>query len=93
MKMVSGRMVETRSQKTSEERKETLEVEGHPDQAMQDGEELHGLEGGGRGLASESTPVELGQDLATSTGHWIERRCPTSLLKLWRPGDLQQTIP
>ena len=33
-KMVSGRMVETRSQKTSEERKGMLEVEVHPDQAM-----------------------------------------------------------
>ena len=67
-KMVSGRMVETRSQKTSGERKEMLEVEVHPDQAMQDGEEKHGLEGRGRRLASESTPVEQGQDLATSTG-------------------------
>ena len=67
-KMVSGRMVETRSQKTSEEKKEILEVEVHPDQAMQDNEEMHGLEGRGRRLASESTPVEQGQDLATSTG-------------------------
>ena len=33
-KMVLGRMVETRSQKTSEERKEMLEVEVHPDQAI-----------------------------------------------------------
>ena len=64
-KMVSGKMVETRSQKTSEERKE---VEVQPDQAMQDGEGMHGLEGRGRRLASESTPVEQGQDLATSTG-------------------------
>ena len=31
---VSGRMVETRSQKSSEERKAMLEVEVHPDQAM-----------------------------------------------------------
>ena len=67
-KMVSGRMVETRSQKTSEERKEMLEVEVHPDQAMQDNEGMHGLEGRGRRLASQSTPVEQGQDLATSTG-------------------------
>ena len=65
---VSGRMVETRSQKTSEERKEMLDVEVHPDQAMQDNEEMHGLEGRGRRLASESTPVEQGQDLANSTG-------------------------
>ena len=67
-KMVSGRMVETRSQKTSEEKKGMLEVEVHPDQAMHDNEEMHGLEGRGRRLASESTPVEQGQDLATSTG-------------------------
>ena len=67
-KMVSGRMVETRSQKTSEEIKEMLEVEVHPDQAMQDYEKMHGLEGRGRRLASESIPVEQGQDLATSTG-------------------------
>ena len=33
-KMVSDRMVETRSQKTSEERKGMLEVEVHPEQAM-----------------------------------------------------------
>ena len=37
-KMVSGRMVETRSQKSSEEQKASLEVEVHPDQAMQDNE-------------------------------------------------------
>ena len=67
-KMVSGRMVETRSQKTSEERKGMLEVEVHPDQGMQNNEEMHGLEGRGRRLASESTPVEQGHDLATSTG-------------------------
>ena len=45
-----------------------LDVEVHPDQAMQDNEETHGLEGRGRRLASESTPVEQGQDLPTSTG-------------------------
>ena len=67
-KMVSGGMVETRSQKTSEEKKRTLEVEVHSDQGMQDNEKMHGLEGRGRRLASESTPVEQGQDLATSTG-------------------------
>ena len=32
--MVSGRIVETRSQKSSEERKAMLEVEVYPDQAM-----------------------------------------------------------
>ena len=67
-KMVSGRMVETRSQKSSEEQKAMLEVEVYPNQAMQDNEEMHGLEGRGRRLASESTPVEQGLDLATSTG-------------------------
>ena len=66
---VSGRMVETRSQKSSEERKAMLEVEIHPDQAMNENPEIHGPEGrGNRRLASESTPVEQGQDFATSTG-------------------------
>ena len=65
---VSGRMVETRSQKTSEERKELLEVEVNTDHAMNDNQEVHALEGRGRRLASESTPVEQGHDFATSTG-------------------------
>ena len=65
---VSGRMVETRSQKTSEERKELLEVEVNTDHAMNENQEVHGLEGRGRRLASESTPVEQGHDFATSTG-------------------------
>ena len=66
---VSGRTVETRSQKSSEERKEMLEVEVHPDQAMDEDQERHGPEGrGNRRLASESTPVEQGQDFVTSTG-------------------------
>ena len=65
---VSGRMVETRSQKSSEERKSRLEVEVHPDQAMNENQEIHGPEGRDRRLASESTPVEQGQDFATSTG-------------------------
>ena len=85
---VSGRMVETRSQKSSEERKDMLEVEVHPDQAMNKNREIHGPEGrGNKRLASESTPVEQGQDFATSTGTWTERRCrncPTSPLKLWQ---------
>ena len=68
-KMVSGRMVETRSQKSSEEQKALLEVEVHPDQAVHENEEMHGPDGrGNRRLASESTPVEQGQDFATSTG-------------------------
>ena len=46
-----------------------LEVEVHPDQAMDENQERHGPEGrGNRRLASESTPVEQGQDFATSTG-------------------------
>ena len=65
---VSGRMVETRSQKTSEERKKMIEVEVNTDQAKNDNQEVHGLEGRGRRLASESTPVEQGHDFATSTG-------------------------
>ena len=65
---VSGRMVETRSQKTSEERREPLEVEVNTDHAMNDNQEVNELEGRGRRLASESTPVEQGHDLAISTG-------------------------
>ena len=65
---VSGRMVETRSQKTSEERKELLEEEVNTDHAMNENQEVHGLEGRGRRLASDSTPVEQGHDFATSTG-------------------------
>ena len=65
---VSGRMVETRSQKTSEERRKLLEVEVNTDQTMNDNQEVNGLEGRGRRLASESTPVEQGHDFATSTG-------------------------
>ena len=65
---VSGRMVKTRSQKSSEERKEMLEVEVNTDHAMNDNQEVHGLEGRGRRLASESTPVEQGHDFASSTG-------------------------
>ena len=67
-KTMTGRMVETRSQKTSEERKKKLEVEVNTDQAKNDNQEVHGLEGRGRRLASESTPVEQGHDFATSTG-------------------------
>ena len=60
----SGRMVETRSQKSSEERKALLEVEVHPDQAMYENQEMLGR--GNRRLVSESTPLE--HDFATSTG-------------------------
>ena len=65
---VSGRMVETRSQKSSEERKAMPEVEVHPDQAMNENQEMHGPEGRDRSLASKSTPVEQGHEFATSTG-------------------------
>ena len=66
---VSGRMVETGSQKSSEERKAMLEVEVHPDQAMDENQQIHGPEGrGNKRLASESTQVEQGQDFATFTG-------------------------
>ena len=62
-------MVETRSQKSSEGQKAMLEVEVHPDPAMDAHWEEHGPEGrGNRRLASESTPAEQGQDFATSTG-------------------------
>ena len=44
---VSGRMVEIRSQKSSEEQKAMLEVEVHPDQAMNGNQEIHGPEGRG----------------------------------------------
>ena len=68
-KKVSGRMVETRSQKSSEGQKALLEVEIHPDPAIDENREGHGPEGSGkRRLASESTPVEQGQDFVTSTG-------------------------
>ena len=53
---VSGRMVETRIQKSSEKRKTRLEVEVNPNQAMDENQEIHGTEGrGNRRLASEST--------------------------------------
>ena len=68
-KKVSGGMVETRSQKSSEGQKAMLEVEVHPEPAMDDNREGRGPEGrGNRRLASESTPVELGRDFAFSTG-------------------------
>ena len=65
---VSGRMVKTRSQKSSGERKAMLEVEVHTDQAKNENQDVHGPEGRDRRPASESTPVEQGHDFATSTG-------------------------
>ena len=68
-KKMSGRMVETRSQKSSEGQRAMLKVEVHPDPAKVENREGHGPEGrGNRRLASESTQVEQGQDFATSTG-------------------------
>ena len=62
-------MVETWSQKSSEEPKAMLEVDVHPDLAMDENQDLHGTDGrGNRRLASESTPVEQGHNFATSTG-------------------------
>ena len=53
------------SQKFSEGQKAMLEVEVYPDPDM----EGHGPQASrNRRLASESTPVEQGQDVATSTG-------------------------
>ena len=65
---VSGRMVETRSQKSSGERKAMLEVEVHTDRAMNENQDAHGPEGRDRRLASDYTPVEQGHDFATSIG-------------------------
>ena len=68
-KKVSGIMNQTRSQKSSEGQKARLEVEVHPDPPIDEKQEGYGPEGrGNRRLASESTPVEQGQDFATSTG-------------------------
>ena len=68
-KKASGGMVETRSQKSSEEQKALLEVEIHPDPALDENRVGRGTEGNeNRILASESTPVEQGQGFVTSTG-------------------------
>ena len=58
-------MVETMSRKSSEVQKARLEVWVHSDPTMDENQE----EGGGnRRLAIESTPLEQGQEFATSTG-------------------------
>ena len=75
MKKISGGMVEVRSLKSSEYQKARLKVEIHPDPALDENRAWSGTEGNGsRRLASESTPVEHGQDFATSTEtlHWEE---------------------
>ena len=59
MEKISGVMVETRSQKSSEGQKAMLEVEIPPDPATVESWAGRGTEGSGnRRLASESTPVE-----------------------------------
>ena len=71
VKIVSGIMVETRSQKSSEGKKARLEVEVHSDPVTDENQEGHGPEGrGNRRLASESTP----EDFATSTGTLDRKR-------------------
>ena len=66
---LSRKMVETRSQKSSEGQRAMLEVEIHPDPALDDNRarrETERIEN--RRLASESTRVEEGQNFAASTG-------------------------
>ena len=66
-KKTSGRMVETRRQKFSEGQKATLEADIHPNPALDDNQAGRGKEGiENRRLASESTPVEQGQDFSKS---------------------------
>ena len=68
-KKVSGIKVGTSCQKSSEGQKARLELEVHSDPAMNENQWGHGPEGRGNGrLATESTPVEQGQDFTTSTG-------------------------
>ena len=68
-KRISGEMVETMNQKSSEKQKAMLELDIHPDPAIDEIREGHGPKGSGnRRLASESNPVEQSQDYATSTG-------------------------
>ena len=70
-------MVETRSQKSSEGQKAKLEVEVHPDPAIDENRAGHGSEGSGnRRLASKSTPVEQGQDFATFNGKLNRENMP-----------------
>ena len=65
----SGGKFETRSQKSSERQKATLEVDIHPEPALNENRAGRGTEGNGnRRLVSESTPVEQEQGFATSTG-------------------------
>ena len=68
VRKVSGGMVETSNQKSSEGQKAMLEVEVYPDPAMDENREGHGPEvRGNRRLASEFFPVEQGQVFAAYT--------------------------
>ena len=68
-KSFSGGMVETRVQTASEDEKAKLELEVHPDPAIDENREGHGPNGSGnRRLTSKPTPVEQGHNFATSTG-------------------------
>ena len=61
-------MVETRSQNGSEDKKVKLEVEIHPNPALDENWKGPGTEAdGNRRLTSESTPLEQGHEFATST--------------------------
>ena len=62
-------MVEKRRQKASQDERAILEVEIHPNPDLDDNRAGRGTAGNAnRRLTSESTPVEQGQDFATSIG-------------------------
>ena len=75
---VSGRMVETRSQKTSEERKEMLEVEVNTDQAMNDNQEVHGLEGESRNKGLGNALADPDVDNEKTSRQRVKARISTS---------------
>ena len=62
-------MVETRSQKTSEERKELLEVEVNTDHAMNDNQEVHGLEGRVSGTGKQKTSSSFSERMKNTFGN------------------------
>ena len=69
VKKVSGEMIETRSQKASGDKKAMLEVEIHQNPAGDENREGRGKKtDGNRRLTKKSTPIEQGNDFATSTG-------------------------
>ena len=62
-------MVETRVRTASEDEKAKLEVDVHPDPALNENREGQGPNGSGnRRLTSKPTPVEQDHNFATSTG-------------------------